>query len=796
MSWPDRLSIRAKLFALVVLTTGMTLLVAGITIIAYDAVTFKQQKLNDAATQAEMIGAISSAALIFNDVKAADEYLATLKAIPEVTAAVIYDVQGRMFATYVRSEGTRPVTRPDAPPVMNSGEITQDDDLLLFRPIKNGAEEIGTVYLRVSMGRVSRLLRYAGVVLLLSMASMLVVLALSARLQAIITKPLIEVTEVARYVIGHQDYSRRVVKRSDDEVGVLVDAFNQMLGQIEQRKAAFEAANSALQQESAEHQAARSEVAELNRDLEKRVAERTAELETANRAKSTFLATMSHEIRTPMNGVLGMLELLGMTSLDAEQRKTVGIVRESGRSLLRIIDDILDFSKMEAGKLEVRPEVASVKQIVHRVFSIYSGNASSKGLLLKFSTDPRISAAVWVDPVRLQQILNNFVSNAVKFTNKGEIDIRAKLVERTEGEDVVRFSVKDTGIGISLENQKRLFQPFMQADADTSRQFGGTGLGLSICRRLAEMMGGTIEISSELGHGTTMWFTLLMPIASPADIPKTDSEGLPELLNISIGNRSAPPDIEEAAATGKLVLLVDDHPINSIVLVRQVNTLGYAAETAENGLVALNKWRSGRYAFVITDCNMPEMDGYSLARNIRAEEAANGLKHTPIVACTANALGGEAETCLAAGMDDYLVKPVNLAELMKKLDHWLPLPANSRAPDAAPPLDRAVLDTVSGGVAAIEQDLITVFRHVNEEDTATLRNAVAARDVLQVTYASHRIKGASRMIGAMELATVSERIEAASQAVDWIEIDANMVTFDGAAKRLASYFNARGSTAR
>jgi signal transduction histidine kinase/FixJ family two-component response regulator len=507
----------------------------------------------------------------------------------------------------------------------------------------------------------------------------------------------------------------------------------------------------------------------------------------ANRAKSTFLATMSHEIRTPMNGMLGMLELLGMTKLDAEQRTTLEIVRASSKSLLRIIDDILDFSKIEAGKLEVRPEVASIKDVIEDVHNIYSGNASSKGLLIRRMADPQISPAVLVDPLRLRQILNNLVSNALKFTSRGSIEIKAELIERADGEDRVRFSVTDTGPGISEENQQRLFQPFHQGNDDATRRAGGTGLGLTICRRLAVMMGGSIEMVSELGKGTSMILVMSLPIADPKDLPRLDLTNTRDLLSTTTSMRRMAPSVAQAEEEGTLVLLVDDHPTNRTLLVRQVHALGYAAESAENGAVALRMWSSGRFGIVITDCNMPEMDGYELARRIRALEAAGTGGHIPIIACTANALAGEAEVCFAAGMDDYLVKPVELSKVLKKLELWLPIPEPK--PHASP-VDRSALAEISGGDVATERDILTDFRRINDDDTAMLKRAVTGNDAPQVTRAVHRILGASRMVGAMALAAVCERIERGSRVGDWAAIADGMEAFEVESTRLSAYFDA------
>jgi len=402
----------------------------------------------------------------------------------------------------------------------------------------------------------------------------------------------------------------------------------------------------------------------------------TQEAERANRAKSTFLAAMSHEIRTPMTGVLGLLELLGTGPLAAEQRASLEVAQESGRSLLRIVNDILDFSRIEANRLELDVRPCSIRTLAYRVAAVNAAAADVKGLVMETEISHEVSDLLQFDSVRVGQILNNLVGNAIKFTDKGKVKVCVEFDGRREGLEHLRFVVEDSGIGISPRDQQRIFAPFMQASSETATVSGGSGLGLMISRRLAELMGGTLEMRSVPGCGTTMTAHLAFAVATaevgvPAlgDGPATPPRVFP-----------ATPTVAEAQAEGCLLLVVDDHPTNRLVLQRMVQRLGYACELAENGRVALDAWKSGRFAAVLADCNMPVMDGYDMTRAIRLAEQASHRIRTPVIACTAGALATEEARCIEAGMDDYLVKPVSLATLGERLKRWLPLPPSRLRP--------------------------------------------------------------------------------------------------------------------
>ncbi|GEM_PF-639280 len=474
----------------------------------------------------------------------------------------------------------------------------------------------------------------------------------------------------------------------------------------------------------------------------------------ANLAKDSFLATMSHEIRTPLGGLMGMLELLGFTPLNNDQRETVQAAMDSGQSLLRIVNDILDWSKIEAGKLELAPQSVSIAQLVAGVVNTYARVASANSLILEQHIDPRLSSAHIVDPLRLSQVLNNFVSNALKFTPKGRIEVGAELTGKQNSFEQVRFSVVDTGIGIAKDVQERLFVNYSQGSADTARMYGGTGLGLSICRSLADLMDGQLDLESVPGEGSAFSITLTLPVSSMEAEPLPVASEMMDITHMqSAVFNGAKPD-------APLVLVVDDHPINRRLMAIQLGLLGLRAETAENGETAFEMWRNGQFALVITDCHMPQMDGYELTQAIRRGEAEGMRPRTSVIAWTANALAGEESRCHAAGMDELLVKPADLARLKATLSKCLTLPCAARMISvkheesghaAVVPVDFEVLSELSDD-AAEKAEILQDFMEQTHSDLDDLAEALKKLDIPASVRIAHRMKGASRMVGASELA--------------------------------------------
>lgn len=534
-------------------------------------------------------------------------------------------------------------------------------------------------------------------------------------------------------------------------VGTLTDSTEREEAWSQLRKAA-----EALAQANAQIEEERALLAE-------RVEERTQQLQHANKAKDAFLATMSHEIRTPLGGMLGMMDLLGRSGLEGKQKEMFQVAQNSGKNLLHIVDDILDWSKMEAGRLVLEPQITSLEEVLKYVVASYRHLAEAKDIHLHYVFDARIAAAHLLDPMRVAQILSNFTSNAIKFTLHGTIELGATWLARQEESEVVRLTVKDTGVGIAQSQQEQLFRQYEQGSTDTARMYGGTGLGLGICRRLAEMMEGVLGVDSEMGKGSSFHLTCRLAVAnSPAQLAqRTRMAEQPD--------QGHEPDKLPLRADGKpaTILIADDHPVNRMLLKQQLQLLGLQVESASSGIPALAVWRDGHFDLLITDCHMPEMDGYELTRNIRNIERLESRSRMPVLAWTANVLSDEHQRCAEAGMDAVLTKPTELSELSAKLSHWLEKSSNflveMKHKDGGAEgvvIDMAVLAKIAKR-AVSQVAMLREFDVHNGRDVAILLAALKAGDPAAVVRSAHRVKGASYMVGALELAELCSLIERA-----------------------------------